>query len=983
MGVVFEADDPDTGRRVALKTVRVPERRLLSTLRREIRTLVRLRHPGIVRIVDHGSEEGIPWYAMELCQGVPLRQYLGLYSQGESTVADRWHEAATELWNADAAPRPSESVGDGERGSLGREPLVQVMTVMVGICESLAYLHGEGVVHGDLKPANILVGTDGKPVLVDFGVATQFGGAGTRESLELSLPGGGTSWYASPEQTYNLPLDPRSDLYSLGCIMYELLAGRPPFVGDHVLRQHREETPPAPSSLVEGVPPALDQLVLQLLEKDPRNRGGYAFRVASMLTTLGACSSGWDAAPRGFLYRPALVGREALMAELSSTLSGLIDGVGEVLLLAGEPGVGKTRVAMGLADRARRLGSVVVHSDCSQVEDGGTGLSPLLQLLADKCRKGGDGDTDYLLGDEGPVLAQQEPSLAEIPAVRASPPPIELEPVNARQRFWRALADVMARLCDRRPVTFLIDDLHLADPLTVGFLDHLARRVESPMLVIGTYRLSEATEKVRALSQLGLEERLARLDEISVAAMIADMLALGKAPASLVKRLYKVSEGNPLFVTESLHSLVSSGVLRLQRRGEWRVWEDGAEKPIGQALMNQPFPESLRALLQKRIGDVSLVARTTLEEASILGREFDVELLHQSSSRAEDELLDGLAELLAVEILVERQPGIVRFAHDQIREVVLGALDGARLRSLHRAVVGVLESRGGSSVRLGNHLLEAGEAERARVCFLEAADAAMARYALEEAEHCFRSALSVDSSADERIDMLNGYGARVLYPSGQLAEAVEAHREALELAERIGDSVRVGRSMRSLARTRNAQGKFGPARTLALRALNRTEGGEDPAEETRTLLLLGEILRATGEREQAAAYLARARRIAEQTLDLHSEAMALRGLVILKGIQGRYEEAERDGRRGLTLLQSARDRRGEATLLATLANIKGYQYRLDEACDLLAEALQIQEEIGRSGGAEHHPAQPGHLFVPPPGAGRLAALLRSRPEAEA
>ncbi|MFP2907603.1 serine/threonine-protein kinase, partial [Pyxidicoccus sp. 3LFB2] len=252
MGVVYRGENPDTGEAVAVKTVRAASEVPLASIRREIHALRRLRHPGVVRIVAEGVTDGLPWYAMELLRGQTLR---------------------------------GASAGQ-EEGPVRPERLHAVLTLVRRMCAPLAFLHANGLVHRDLKPENVFLRPDGTPVLVDFGIAARFGGSRGRETLDVGGTVVGSDAYMAPEQARGGFVDARADLYALGCIFYELLTGRPPFLPGRegpVPHQHLHVAPVPPSQRVEGLPEAVDALALRLLAKKPPERPGYAEDVAAAL----------------------------------------------------------------------------------------------------------------------------------------------------------------------------------------------------------------------------------------------------------------------------------------------------------------------------------------------------------------------------------------------------------------------------------------------------------------------------------------------------------------------------------------------------------------------------------------------------------------------------------------------------------------------------------------------------------------------------
>ncbi|WP_393056392.1 protein kinase [Streptomyces sp. LN549] len=274
MGVVWAALDPADGREVAVKLL-VPRGygSELSTLERrflrEARLTARLSHPGIPEVYDHGSQDGELYLVMERVPGRAL-------------------DAVIE-----------------EEGGLAVERAAAVARTVADV---LAYAHGQGVVHRDLKPSNLMITPAGEVKVLDFGVAAALEPrpGETRFTAANATPG--TVIYMAPEQAVGKTV-PASDLYSLGCVLYELLAGKPPFTeGGLFMLYHQHANDPVPplEGLRPGVPPGLRKLVEGLLEKEPQNRPGSAAEVCALLAA-------WAPAPAAAaLVHPRLAEIEAL-----------------------------------------------------------------------------------------------------------------------------------------------------------------------------------------------------------------------------------------------------------------------------------------------------------------------------------------------------------------------------------------------------------------------------------------------------------------------------------------------------------------------------------------------------------------------------------------------------------------------------------------------------------------------------------------------
>jgi eukaryotic-like serine/threonine-protein kinase len=246
MAEVYLATDRVLDRQVAVKVLGgwlAHDGTFVERFRREALASARISHPALVAVFDAGSEDGMSYIVMELVPGETLAEVI-----------------ARE----------------------GRLPPDQATRIGASVAEALAVAHAAGIVHRDVKPANVMLTPDGRTKLMDLGIARDIGGKRlTRASSIL-----GTAGYISPEQARGDPVDHRSDIYSLGCVMYEMLTGRRPFVADDpvaVAYQHVHQAPAPPASVESSVPAALDAVILRAMEKDPAARFQSAADMRSAL----------------------------------------------------------------------------------------------------------------------------------------------------------------------------------------------------------------------------------------------------------------------------------------------------------------------------------------------------------------------------------------------------------------------------------------------------------------------------------------------------------------------------------------------------------------------------------------------------------------------------------------------------------------------------------------------------------------------------
>jgi serine/threonine-protein kinase len=286
MATVYLARDLRHGRTVAIKLLQPEITTSLTAERflREIQITAKLQHPNILGLFDSGAEEGLCYYVMPHVEGDNLRDRL--------------------LWEK-------------------RLPVNTAMEVAIEICSALAYAHSRGVVHRDIKPENILFSA-GHAIVADFGIARAVS-EGQRSITAVGIPLG-TPPYMSPEQAQGLDhIDHRSDLYAVGCVLFEMVAGRPPFVGvsiGKVIQQHLQTPPPSVREFQPEAPAALDPILQKSLVKDPAGRYQSAEELLGALRLLAAAETLERSLPEGSAERKRMQAGETTPAGAAPAPSG-------------------------------------------------------------------------------------------------------------------------------------------------------------------------------------------------------------------------------------------------------------------------------------------------------------------------------------------------------------------------------------------------------------------------------------------------------------------------------------------------------------------------------------------------------------------------------------------------------------------------------------------------------------------------------------
>ena len=654
---VYRARDTLLGRDVAFALIRtegldaVGKQRIL----REAQTMARLEdHPNVVQIHDLGEEGGELYMVLPLIRGGSVEDLL-----------------------RDSPDR--------------RLPLDQVIAVAKDACRGLSFVHSNGIVHRDLKPGNVWVTTDGTAKIGDFGLATGMDFSRITQSEVIM----GTPLYMAPEQATGGNVNEQSDLYSLGWMLYQMVAGRPPFMGDDavaIIGQHINIAPVAPTWHNPGIPKPLDVLILGLLSKAPSERPESAGHVLVSLEAIDAVSIAVPGAPGPANVLDSLAGgvfvaRQGEMGTLRAALEDCLSGRGRMVTLVGEPGAGKTRTAQELGTYSELRGALVLWGRCYE-EEGAPPYWPWVQAISSYVS---DREPEKLrseMGTGAPVIAEIVPEVHErLPDLE--PAPQLQDPEQARFRLFNSITSFFKTASQNRPVVLILDDLHWAAGPSLMLLRFIARELSSMrLLLVGTDRdveLSRQHPLSETLAELTRQQSFQRLplpglshDDVG---RYIEVTAGITPPQGLVRSVHTQTEGNPLFVTEVVRLLVQEGELapeRLSARESWTI----------------SIPEGVQLVIGRRLNRLSKESTDTLAIASVIGREFGFDLLDLLiEDLSEDQLLEVLEEAVSARLIEELAHGVARyqFTHALVQGTLADELTRTRRVRLHSKIGETLE----------------------------------------------------------------------------------------------------------------------------------------------------------------------------------------------------------------------------------------------------------------------------------------------------
>jgi tetratricopeptide (TPR) repeat protein len=576
----------------------------------------------------------------------------------------------------------AQTIVDAGRGA----PLLVRADFLVQLLRALVYLHRQGIIHRDIKPENVVVVAGTQVKVLDFGLSVY------RDLLgPEAAPLVGTLTYMAPELLRGKRPSEQSDLYAAGLVGYELFAGRYLLSGSEHAEIIRSGQGAARLLCSGGddIEPRVRGVIARLLATEPHERYGDAGEVIDALSAALAQPFGTEtvATRESFLQAAPFVGRENELRTLTALLKATAEGRGSTWLVGGESGVGKSRLLEEV--RARALVSGFIVAGGQAVSEGGSPYHVWRDAVSGLILRVDIND------QQAGVLKAIVPDIVRLLGRPVADAPA-VDPAAARSRLILAVEELVR--AQPAPVILLLEDLQWVGSESLAVLAALTRLAADSVLLIGSFRSDEAGDlpsRIEGANTL----QLPRLDQQAIAQLARAMTGAAGVRPEVSAFLERETEGIPLFIVEAVRSLAESV---------------GSLAEIGQ----QPLPEQLfaggiRRVLQKRLDRVPRAGLAPLRTAAVVGREIDPALLRALHPELDlDRWLRTCAEAVVIE--VHEHGG--RFAHDKLREHVLGGLSEAERTSLHRQVAEAIEGvYPGDALRdtaLAHHWRAAGDAAR-------------------------------------------------------------------------------------------------------------------------------------------------------------------------------------------------------------------------------------------------------------------------------
>ncbi|MBU1077850.1 MAG: AAA family ATPase, partial [Spirochaetes bacterium] len=623
----------------------------------------------------------------------------------------------------------------------------------------------------------------------------------------------GTFGYMSPEATgiVKKAIDERSDLYSLGIVFYNLLTGELPFKAKDtgaLLHQQVAVEAELPSKLKSSIPKILEEIVLKLLYKDPELRyqssRGLLHDIQRYLKGEKEFIIGQQDQKVKLTYQTRLVGREEEVSMIKDLFDKVKKNEGNICLIGGEPGVGKTRLVESIQEYAYEQGyeegGMFIRGRCLNQEnkipyqpfrDALNEYIKKIEKMNNKGREKEKGRLNKILGEMGDIIIRLNSNMSAI--LGEVPDLIPLEPEKENQRFIMVVSDFFTRIADKGQVCIIfLDDLQWADEGTLRLLEEIASKInKTNLFIIGTYRDNEVDEAhslylIKTHTNHPIHDiKLKQLDHKKLNTMIAGLLGEQADKAvKLTDFVLEKSNGNPFFAITLLREMVEQKLI---------VWEVGSWKEDWNKIGNMKVPINIIDMVLLKIKDIPDEVDHLLRLGSVIGKEFEMGLLYDLLDKDEEtvvNLVDKAIDSQLLEYSILRK-GKVIFIHDRIKEAFFARMGEKEKKENHLKIAKAIRERFKGKedevvFDLAHHYIEGGDKENGLTFGLQAADKAKANYANIEAMKYYTYVKKILIKKKDRsetyIRVLEGLGD-VQRLDGKYHDALENFKTVLSIVK--------------------------------------------------------------------------------------------------------------------------------------------------------------------------------------------------------
>jgi Nif-specific regulatory protein len=888
----------------------------LLRLKQEFYLLSHLSHPNILKVFDFGETQKHYYFTMEYIDGKGFNKY---FSKGlKKGIEDSFFDAIFQLLSA------------------------------------IQYIHHKGLVHRDLKPTNILITKENQVKLLDFGFSESV--RGFSEIFDFSVASDikgfkGTLGYTAPEVLKQERVDLRTDLYSLGVILYETLTHQLPFDGDNpleIIRAQLERDPSPPQQVNPHIPPALSQIVMRLLEKYPNDR--YLSSEEVFETLLAYCKlqvpdyklrrkyHAHFNTPQIQIFSPPLIAREKELIQFQNLIKRAKEGTGGVVLLSGERGVGKSRLLKEFKFHGQLKGFQVL-----------TGMSS---------------DTD-----KRPFLPIRQ-IIMQLPM--ESKLPIDAKKVESKfpdeVNKWRMFEEVKELFRNHpNPLILIIDDLHLTDSLTQDLTAFLARslcknsKVETQeansrktgVIIVVAYESTSVETPVSFLEGFRIIDDIIKIHLNTLSSEETESYLLHLLPnhereiqdndfRKTAKWLHRQTGGNPLLIEETTKLLISEGIIeRIQKRWIFDRTALGNLYPLKHSI-------EIDSLIAQTLSRLDEKSKRVIEEASIIGDRFSIQILKELISLSDKELFPLLNHLEREHLLVRNanDEGFYSFTHHWLKHILYEKIDSGRRRKVHRKILKILEKKpvNGNEMDLAYHSLHGALPKKYFKYGKKAGEVAERSYNHRRASDLYEKLLPHVSDKNERLKLFEKLGD-LNENVGEYDKSLAHYSHALQIMKGTQYGLIVPRIYLKLGTLEMKKSRYPEALQYLEKGLSLLKV-KNTSIESNLLNSLGQVYTNQGYNEKAVKILLRAEAISHEIQDGSGLALSLLNLSTVYRKKADFKAAITLAEKGLSIAMKNRDNFQIASAYNKLGLYYWNHNELEEAKRFYLKCLKLREKIG-------------------------------------
>jgi len=947
MGVIYLAEDTKLMRKVALKLLPsflTADEEANQNFKKEAQIIASLNHPNIVTIYEINSFRGQYYLSLEFLEGENLRKKIKKHADEKISLEN-------------------------------------IIYIFLQICSGLSKAHNAGVIHGDIKPENIFINNDNIVKILDFGVAKLIGSSSVSNEEKNIF---GTTVYMSPEQVQGENIDKRSDIWSLGVLLYEMASGELPFKGEYeqsIIYSILNEEPLKIKNKY-FIPGELENVILNCLRKSRSERYDSVEELISQLKSIQKNIAETSlkspeppelqnvinslSKPALELYKPSEVftGREQQLNILMKKIEDIYKGKGSIVFIQGEPGIGKTQLVYQAINNSASANLNIFLGRCLYNE-GGLPYHPFASAIK----------TNYSLTSRVEnyfinALNKYADKLgiglsASLPFIKSFLGfSVEHIALLNKEQLWNAILTLYKIISLGEPLVLIVDDMQWSDKTTLGLFSFIARNCGTlPILLIGVYRPPEFTTPAEKSESLFLSETIRQLKIEGLADLIklkrfskeeTELLLVKILNAPVESRLaediFQNTEGNPLFISELLKLMQEKNFIKMEE-GNWRL----AEKiQLNQEII---LTEKVQDVIHQRIDGLDTNLREILEIASCEGEYFEAEPLTACLNIDKLSLLKYLSIIEKEHRLIRHEKNRYKFDHILIKEVLYRNILFELRQEYHKLLAVYLINKYGNNDEhastISHHLLESGNEERAATFLILAANKARDLHAAEDAVKFYRKAADIFNKL--KIDNLSllmnveeGLGDIYLL-MGNTEAAVEKFYHYLELSRSAENKVDESIALRKTSEVYRVQGKIKEAYNLCSMAMDISKENDNRQELMHCLNNMSMIHATKGEYNSTIELSKQALDIAKNLNDLKSQSISFSNIGLAYWHMGIYPSAMEYLNDALRIQRSIGDNLG----LSTTLNFLGLAYwklgNYEDALKSSFESLNIKKVVGDAG----------------------------------